>query len=457
MTRHVETRAASAMGHVEGREIFLRFDVEDWLTEAADWALDGILDVLEDLEIRANFAVVGMKARSLIGKGRGSWLDRMGHLGTLGYHSWSHSVHPTLAEDLEGRERQDALRQFLWREAPGLAILKQRGLEPQFFTQPGGNWIPQVAQAGPDLGLKAFISESWNTYLKPLAEPMWLGRVLYWAGHVDVPKGFLFHLPEGADSAPRLVEQAWQAGRLPMLVTHPTELVTRRFWDAESFSGGTNQPIRVPGTVRPAAEWSEALWGFRHYLSILKAEGARWVTVSDWLRQAASPDVVTEVAHDELMRSLKAGLGPMRIAGGSLSAAEALYAALKLEAGDSATVLVPRLAAPTGSLASDHPDDVVRCADVQGALPEWIHGEPLHEAARRFLVPRVGRVYLALFDYVRPPEELHWDWPIFSPGFTAPGLLQETLRETWTLKPVLWRQEENPSGDSMVSRISGSV
>lgn len=434
--------------HRGSRDIFLRFDVEDWLTEAADWALDGILGVLEELGIRANFAVVGLKAQSLINKGRGSWLDRMARLGTLGYHSWSHSVHPTLAEDLEGRERQDAIRQFAWRESPGLTVLAKRGLAPVFFTQPGGNWVPQVAAVGPELGFRAFISESWNTYLKPLDEPMWLDRVLYWAGQVDVPKGFLFHLPQGAENAPELVQKAWGEGRLPMLVTHPTELVTRRFWDAESFSGGVNQPVRVPGVVRPAAEWSEALRGFRRYLSILQDQGARWVTVSDWLNQAVPPGP-THVTRRDLQAGLARGLGPLRMAGGSLSAAEALYAALKMEAGGTDTVMVPWLTAPTGSIdGSDVPACIAQYAEEQGALPETVNGEPLHEVAQRWLAARFGPVPLTFSDYVRPPEELHWDWPIFREGFKAPGLLKETLRATWTLKPVSWRQEGNLRGDS---------
>ncbi|MEX2356479.1 MAG: hypothetical protein WD535_05525, partial [Thermaerobacterales bacterium] len=39
--------------------------------------------------------------------------------------------------------------------------------------------------------------------------------------------------------------------------------------------------------------------------------------------------------------------------------------------------------------------------------------------------------------FVKPVEQLHWDWPIFPKGFNAPRLIQHARLQAWTLKPAV--------------------
>lgn len=425
----------------------LRLDVEDWLTPAADWALEHIVRLLEDYGIRANAAVVGLKAQTLQSRGRASLLHRIAAVGTPGYHSWSHSHHPTLAEALEPLGRAEALRIFTEREGQGVRLLSDLGFAPRFFTQPGGNWIPEVTEVGPDMGLMAFVSESWNSYLRPSREPWWLDRAMYLAPPVDMPRGFLFQLPAGVDAAVEQVKKVWASGQRAMLVTHPTELVTVRFWDADNFAKGRTRYPLEPGQARPAAEWNQAMRGLHQYFEALLELDPTWVTVDDLL-SAAMPPAPTPVYREDLARALASyGLGPMTLPTGTLSAAEALWAMAAMVAGVEEPVFVPRVGAPEGHLAAhiggtlELAETVLRAVTAHGHLPSSVRDWDVREMAGRFArALHLGDPPLTFWYWVRDPKDVHWDWPIFPEGFRAYRLWAEACRHAWTLKPVMWRR-----------------
>lgn len=431
--------------------VIVRLDVEDWLTPAADWALEAIVNLLETYGVRANAAVVGKRAASLVGRGRGDLLRRLAARGTVGYHSYSHSEHPTLAEDLERLAPDEAVARFAARERPGVEILRAVGVPPRFFTQPGGNWVPEAALAGPSLGLAAYFSEAWNAYLVPHREPMWLGPVLHFAPPVDVPKGFLFGLPDGVEAALELVRAVWRRGTWAVLVTHPTELVTTRFWDADNFAGGRTTRPFVPAPARPAAEWERARAGLERYLATLAAEGAEWVTVDDLLTavEAPAPTVVDRASLGEALA--RGGFGPLRVPGGSLSAAEAVWALAAWAEGGRDPLLVPRVGPPDPARreSGDIARGILRSVADAGVLPARVGGRTLAEAAGE-LARRTGfgSVPVTCTAWVRRPEALHWDWPIFPPSFAAWRLWAEARRLSWTLKPVVWRSGRAGPGAS---------
>jgi peptidoglycan/xylan/chitin deacetylase (PgdA/CDA1 family) len=419
--------------------IFLRFDVEDWLTPAADWALVRILDQLAEVGARANFAVVGLKAAALLGRGRADVLRRLAALGSVGYHSYSHSVHPTLAEDLNPLDDEQALQRFVEREAPGVAILRRAGTPPVFFTQPGANWVPEVAQVGPDLGLRAFVSEAWNSYLVPSRRLCWLGRVLYWAPPVDVPKGFVFGLPDGVADAVESVQATVDRGEPAMVVTHPTELTTARFWDQDNFAAGENHWPTVPGAALPAAAWEARARALGDYWKRLADLDPVWVTVDDWLA-AVDPPGAVPVDRATLAEALRRdGLGPLRVTGGVLSAAEVVYAVAALADG-SGPVTVPWLDVPRGDLTAPTPEALCEAALAGGRLPWRWGGRSLLEGALALAEQVLGvRPVPRVSGRVRPPAEQHWDWPIFAPGFRADRIWERAVRAAWALKPAAVR------------------
>ena len=425
--------------------LFVRLDVEDWLTPASTWALERLVRLLEERGARVHWAVVGKKARQLVGGGHGHLLARMAATGVMGYHSWSHSEHPTLAEELEPLAPEAARIRFEERERPGVDFMARLGAPPRFFTQPGGNWVPEaVGPAGRALGFQAMLSESWNSYLVPTAGPMWYGGMLYWAPWVDLPKGLLFRLPQPDAQAEGVaaLHAAWREGRPAVVVAHPTELVTAHFWDQDNFGGGRSHGPLRPGRTRPAAAWQPALDAVARMLDALLGSpgGVHWLTVEEWWDRAlpASPTVLD---REELTRVLtRDGLGPARLRCGAASAAELAWAMAWMEASGERRAAVPAVGAPTGSWPSGGAEGVLAAQAAWGHLPARVGGESLWEWASAAAQRVMGTgVCPAWRDAVRSPTAVHWDWPIFPPGFSAPRLLAEAERLAWTLKPVQLR------------------
>ena len=426
------------------KPLFVRLDVEDWLTPASTWALDGILRLLAERGVRAHFALVGKKARQLVGSGRRDLLERMAAQGVMGSHSWSHSEHPTLAEELEPLSAEAACARLVEREQPTVDLMTRLGVAPRFFTQPGGNWLPEVSgRAGRTLGFQAVLSESWNSYLKPTNGPMWYGDLLYWAPAVDLPKGLFFRLPEpgAVEEGAQAIRAAWRAGRTAVFVAHPTELVTTAFWDQGNFGGGTAHGPERPGPARPAAAWQPALDGLARMLDAIGGSGGvESVSVDHWLAEAVAP-TPTRVGREELGDVLRhGGVGPASLSHGSISAAEVAWALARLEAGGGDEAVVPRVGAPAGCWPDGGADGILAAHAAWGHLPAFVGSVALWDwvaAAGARLVGSTPRP--AWRDTVREPSALHWDWPIFPPGFAAPRLWAEAERLAWTLKPVVER------------------
>jgi hypothetical protein len=411
-------------------DVFLRWDVEDFLTPAADYALDAILEIMDKYRVRANFAVVGLRARSLRERGRGSWIRRMARLGTVGSHSWSHSVHPTLAEASARADRAEAEARLRNQEERTRAVLADLGAPPRFFTQPGGNWVPEALTVGPRLGWRAVVSEAWNAYWVPTAAPVAVGDLWYWTLPVDIPKGFLFRLPDGVEAAWAGVEAAWRAGRPAGLVSHPTELVTTAFWDAANFGGGQNRRPWVPAPTRPAAEWASAVRALDRFFARLAEADPRWITVDEWPHPVPRP---AAVPPDALREGLaREGFGPVA----DLSAAQVLYLlAVWAVEGRRAPAAPPDVGAPLGTAHGRDPVLAVReYAETFGYLPARVNDEDIETLARRLAEQEVPGLAWTLDRWLRPVSALHWDWPIFPPGFAAPRLYDEARRLCWLIR-----------------------
>ena len=77
------------------RELFLTFDIEDFISDNSIWILQRILEDLNRYNLRSLFFVTGHMAEKL--QNFPTIVDSFDdHL--IGYHSSSHSVHPTIFE-----------------------------------------------------------------------------------------------------------------------------------------------------------------------------------------------------------------------------------------------------------------------------------------------------------------------------------------------------------------------
>ncbi|MDA8195076.1 MAG: hypothetical protein M0Z53_13955 [Thermaerobacter sp.] len=452
----------------------IRFDVEDYLTPESDAALIEMMDAMQEAGLPASYGLVGKKALALRARGANQALSRLGRESALGFHSHSHSEHPTLAEELAGLPYPQAVRAFIAREAPGVqAIREMTGGAPRYFTQPGGNWVPEAVDALPALGMEIFFSDAWNSYLIEWPEPLWYGSLLHLAPPVATPRPFLLGMPGNLPEALAIAEQlpvSQPDKQLAMVMLHPTELVTTRFWDAVNFSAGSTAPVLSPAPLRSTGDHQAALGALRRYLAALsRVPGVEWLDVMG-LTARILPRAPVAVTREEVIRLVTAnGLGPARAARGVLSAADLVWslAYFAWRPGTS-RVQAPVLAAPAKWSETAPISDPASVASVDQALREVVEsgrrtgrlpGEVVVGGIRlpidmvgRYAMSRMGSrdgrpvvpaaLSLKFLQFVKQPDSLHWSWPVFPPGFQPFRLWLDAKRLAWSIAPVKWRGHE---------------
>lgn len=464
---HDVARGVSALSVVG----LIRFDVEDYLTPEADWALREVLAGMDRVGLPASYAVVGKKAMALADRGETGSIERLRRAQALGFHSTSHSEHPTIAEELAAVDYRTGVRRFVEREAVGVQMVRSVIGAPRFFTQPGGNWVPDAVDALPDLDMSVFFSDAWNSYVIASSRPLWYGRIVHLSPPVMTPRPFLLGMPDNLGEAVDLLDAL--PGTLAdndifMLMMHPTELISTKFWDAVNFSHGSTSHQLRPAPLRSQADREQAVEAFNMYLDHLTGiGGVEWLDVMTLyrrIRPLAPVSVDTGLVVREVERH---GLTPLSLSADSLSAAQLLWALCwSCEHRQDSVVEVPVIDAPanwepdlapqSGTLSARGVDQAARWLvdDVArtGRLPAKAGpgaDAPSLERLAGFVLSRLldpdrtavscRPVSLGFLDYIRQPDQLHWNWPIFPPDFRPFRLWQDARRLAWTVKPAYWK------------------
>lgn len=425
----------------------IRFDVEDFLTPQSDDALQSMLQSMRRWQVPGSYALVGRKVEAMLGRNRHELLRELAKERSIGFHSLSHSEHPTLAEEFAELAYAQALDRFVEREAPGVDAVAQHVALPQFFTQPGGNWVPEAAEALPDLGMDVYFTDSFNSYVVDLPKPYWYGQVLLFSFPVVNPRPFGLGLPGNLSQAVQLIEaQQSQPGAF-MVMLHPTELVTYEFWDAVNYAqGATRQPV-IAAPVRSSAEQRAALQSFSQYLQEIQRLNIEWCDV-EALRRRVAPRRPVLVSSLQLKTAIQRdGWGPVAVPDGFVSAAQALYALALLHGAPherrvrvgyvGAPVTWEPASGPMPPLPSDRIKEsaraIIHSVRTTGRLPS-----DLAVTLEHVMYGLIGETApLHFLQYIKEPQQLHWDWPIFPQNFSPMRLWKDARRLAWTLKPAI--------------------
>lgn len=430
----------------------IRFDVEDFLTPQSDDALAYMLASMRRTGMPGSYGLVGKKVDAMRARGQAQLLAELAREPALGFHSVSHSEHPTLAEELDRLPYEQALSVFVDRERPGVQTVCEYVRAPSYFTQPGGNWIPEAAEGLPALGMDIYFTDSFNSYVVDLPGPYWYGDVLLYSFPVINPRPFGLGLPGNLDEAIALIEAQQSKSGPFMVMLHPTELVTYEFWDAVNFSRGTTPPKLVPAPVRPYGEQRAALESFEKYLQEIRHFNIEWYD-SETMKATVKPRRPVTVSRLELVSAVRRdGWVPLPVAKGYLSAAETLYGLAKLSLLPAdAQVPISMVRAPVEWQACDSRDwspldgeglrtaagRIVESVERSGRLPtDRELGGVILEQVMQSLMQSSDPVRPTFLDYIKQPSELHWDWPIFPHDFHPWRLVHDARRLAWTLKPA---------------------
>ncbi len=441
-------------------EVLLRFDTEDPFTPESDRALERILGVLAEFGLQATFPLTGSKLRALRRRGREDLIRALA-AHDVGYHSDTHSVHPTLAEELRDLGWEQGVEVFGAREEPGASLVGGTFDRIACYTQPGANWVPHAFPWLRRWGVPCHYGESWNAYVHHGSRPFFFGGVLTWSAPVAAPKPFLSRLPGCLEQALAAVTDA--AGTGPRsVVTHPAELCTTQFWDVVNFGAGAAPP---PGAwrqapLRPAWEIEAATAALKAYLGELIRRGWAFLTISELVRRYPDRARGTLIPVGPVAGVLRGGAVPMAGEGGTLSPAEVFAVVVGAVAAEGRPPALPyryldgpacEPALPAcGRVSPEALENAARwCRErwcSTGRVPSAVPLPGGAAAPADFLLacaaylrgeePVLAPAGLPAAAQVRPAGELHWDWPVFPPGFTAPGLRAATVLQAWTWKPA---------------------
>lgn len=245
-------------------KLFLTFDTEDFISDNSIWALHKILENLKRYDLKAFFFITGHMAERL--RNFPLIVDLLNEH-QIGYHSSSHSVHPTIFEFTDIKDYEEAYQISVQRETAHINLLtgkvEGRGgihaltdLFPKkqitSFRAPGHCWSPPHLEALKSIGIKYDFST--NVSSMPIS---YKGVTFYpypiigqWQGKLSEYRVLLISLLKRETA---------------VVTIHPSLLVNKHEWDSIYWKSNPKKLIQPP-----ARSPKEAISLFRRFDLLLR-------------------------------------------------------------------------------------------------------------------------------------------------------------------------------------------
>ena len=483
-----ETQPPSEPSGQSGAPVYvvLWFDTEDYILPASDDAAKRLADFLTAEGVRANFKVVGEKARVLEERRR---IDVIAALNRheIGYHSNYHSRQPTIAEYESVLDWEQGAAEFDRRERPGFDdVTRIFGHTPTCFGQPGSSWAPQAYAALKKWGVHIYLDD--GQHIKVDGKPFWYGGMLNIfnidAGRQLEPNIDSTNLATAKESFANLHKRfsAQPTGGLVSFMFHPTQFVSQQFWDAVNFSKGANPP-RSEWRFQPQLSHEQSEQAFQYFEALIRHiktfPNVRFITASqahDLYEDKSHARTFTPDQISEIAKQVTAQVSFQVHKNYALSASE-VFALLNDYVAQSTSktlngpiVLRDTPFGPSSAAFDFEPAqsaqvpwdqfsrtvlDVKSFLDRNGQIPNaaWFGSGAVSPQS---YLAALASVTLTLIGKQATPESVNvlpaeltagklvandslniWNWPIFPPGFHAPHMMELARLQAWTLKPAL--------------------
>ena len=464
--------------------VLLWFDTEDYILPQSDDAAKRLAVFLTRQGIRATFKMVGEKARVLDRRNRTDVIAALSQH-EIGYHSNTHSQHPTVAEYESTLDWQTGVDEFTRRERQGFDTVKRiLAQTPTCYGQPGASWAPQAYAALQDWGLGIYLDD--GKFLGLNGNPFWYGGLLNlynlrdgrqlrpdktWSNLADAKADFQdIHL--------RLTSK--RQGGLVSLYFHPCEFIHQEFWDAVNFAHGANPapadwklpPMKSPQDGEKAFQYFEQL--VTYMKSLPRVEFLTASQVLPLFKDSAQRRVYPSSEISSIASQVVADVSFQEHDGYVVSASEVFwllntFVLQTIQKSGGQPVLLD--GAPWGPEASGAPElaspftvpwsqfsrtvrDVAGYLRKYNQIPNavWLGGRAVPPES---FVLALSKLTLALLNQAVEPESVTieparlaaakyvaddspalWDWVIFPTGFHSPHLVELAKLQAWTLKPA---------------------
>ncbi len=463
--------------------VVLWFDTEDYILPQSDDAAKRIAVFLTQEGVPATFKIVGEKARVLERRGREDVISALAQH-EIGYHSNTHSQHPTVAEYEADLDWDAGAAEFTKRERPGFDdVARIFRKTPSAYGQPGASWAPQAYPALLKWGVHVYLDDGKQVGLR--GAPFWYGGLL----NIFNIRGTEQFRPDDNWSNLNMVKTWFQdtyltltsrkAGGLLSIYFHPCEFVHQQFWDAVNFSNGANPPPeqwKTPSMKSPE-ESERAFQYFQDLVRFLKSfPRVQFLTASTAAaryRDRAQNHIFSTQEVGAIAAQVDPQVTFQTGEAFNLSASEVFFVLNKYlegivrrQSGEplllESTPYGPAIAAPplTAKLIAPWADvgkavlSVQAEMDKSGRIPNSILlgsqsvppesylagiAQAIQNLMQNAALPdsvTFPPARLAAADYVADDSPEIWDWVIFPRGFHAPKLMSLAKLQAWTLKPA---------------------
>jgi len=463
------------------------FDYEDYIQPRSDDAALRIAELLSDYGIKATFKIAGKKLEDILQREREDVIDALARH-SVGYHTYDHSVHPTVAEYLKRMGWDSGGREFERREAKGVNLIREVfGAPPSCYGQPGSAWAPQTYIAFNRWGIKVYLDE--GNHVGVDNQPFWYCGLL----HIYKMRSNLIRIYPSPDKGKLRQDQDKErftriynrlkkrGGGVVSTYSHPCEFVCQDFWDRLNYRNGRNtDPAHwVMPRLLPPRDIEEIFKNFAEYIEFIRSHpGVEFITPAELLilyQDKARRRVFTLLEILQLARAVQGGISFQVINDVSVSPAEgfSLLASWLVNFDDGAKGELPpegriidATYGPAVKPVTTPPDAAILWEELIDAcrrltsylnanhqLPHKVEAAGMYIAPEDFLAT-LGWVVELTIAGEAPPKRITvrrgnftvsryvgeawlWDWTVFPQGFDAPALVELAKLQSWTLKPAL--------------------
>jgi peptidoglycan/xylan/chitin deacetylase (PgdA/CDA1 family) len=229
--------------------LILTFDVEDFINPDAIGALHTVLKMLNRYKLKAIFFITGHMAEKL--SNSPEILDLLKNH-EIGFHSSSHSVHPTIPEYTDVESYRRAYLISMERETAHINPLTGRveaeggvyflqdlfsSKKIEAYRAPGMSWTPPHLEALVDLGIKYDFSSNITT-----SEPVNYRTITFYPYT-------LTQQWTGSLSDYEVLSYAILRRRVAIFDLHPALYVNQGVWDSIYFKGNPQTLLRTPNRL----------------------------------------------------------------------------------------------------------------------------------------------------------------------------------------------------------------
>ncbi|MFB0519052.1 MAG: polysaccharide deacetylase family protein [Acidobacteriota bacterium] len=470
--------------------VVLWFDYEDYIQPRSDDAALRIAEMLNDYGIRATFKIVGKKLEDLLHAGRKDIIDALARH-SVGYHSYDHSVHPTIAEYLKRMGWNSGGKEFERRETGGVDLIKEVfGITPSCYGQPGSAWAPQTYIAFNRWGIRVYLDE--GNHVGVDNQPFWYCGLL----NMYKMRSNLVRIYPSPDKAELQKDKERftsiynrlrrSGGGVVSTYSHPCEFVCQESWDKINYRDGKNTAPNqwIIPRLRPQGEIEEIFHNFAEYIEYIRShQNVEFITADELLslyKDKAREKTFTLPEIRQIAREVQGEISFQVVNRASVSAAESLslLASWLVDHADEGELpteakIMEVNFGPAVKPVTTPPDATLLWKELIKAcrwlvdyfhaahqLPYRIEAGGMEIAPEDFLAT-LGRVTeLALAGEAIPAriaisrgnfivsryvgETGLWGWSVFPENFDAPELVELAKLQSWTLKPALLAEQEMP-------------